>query len=92
MRKKPMSDYEICSRYTMSIEQNFGEHGVDLVECNTSFYRNEDGNLVIDVETYSNSKMRPCEYKTHSYKALFKKDFFVGDYIGIGMSGVEFIS
>lgn len=86
-----MSDYEICSRYTSSIRQNFGEHGVDLKECETKFYRNEDDLLVIQVRTYSNSKMRPCEYKKHSYKMMIKKDLFIDDYVGLGMSGVEFI-
>ena len=93
MRKQePMSDYEVCSRYTLSVKQDFGNHGVDLKECETKFHRNEDGFLVIEVSTYSNSKMKPHEYETNQYKVLFKKDLFIGDYIGIGMNGVEFIS
>ena len=92
MSDYPMSDYEICSRYTLSVKQDFGNHGVDLQNCETKFYRNEDDELIIEVSTHSNSKMKPHEYKTNQYKVLFQKNIFIGDYVGIGMDGIEFIS
>ena len=90
-KKEPISDDAVCSRYRMSIKKEFSEHGVDLQRLKTSFYRNENGNLVIDVKTYSNSKMRPHEYKHHEYKMMIKRDIFTDDYVGINMDGVEFI-
>tara|TARA_Y100001973_G_scaffold77976_1_gene114362 strand:+ start:517 stop:1155 length:639 start_codon:yes stop_codon:yes gene_type:complete len=91
-KRERLSDYEICSRYTLSVKQDFGNHGVDLKECETKFHRNEDDELIIEVSTHSNSKMKPTVYKTNKYKVIFKKDLFTGDYVGIGMSGIEFIS